>query len=59
MGRSGSPIATVAVLVFFGFSTGLLGPRIPQELPTPGIGIYERINIGAFVLWVVVLAVEL
>jgi hypothetical protein len=34
-------------------------PNIPINGPTPTIGIWERINIGIFMLWVVVLAVEI
>lgn len=52
-------VLTVAAMLLFGFFTGLLGPRLPQNLPTPGIGIYERINIGAFLLWIMVLALAL
>lgn len=52
-------IATVAVILLFGMLTGLQGPNLPANLPTPGIGVYERINIGAFLLWIAVLAVQL
>jgi hypothetical protein len=52
-------IATIVVVLLFGALTGLQGPRIPANLPTPWAGITERINIGAFLLWIVVLAVEL
>lgn len=52
-------VATVVVILLFGAITGLLGPRLAANLPTPGIGIYERINIGAWLLWVAVLAVQL
>lgn len=52
-------IATVVLLVGFGALTGLDGRRIAQDLPTPWIGVWERINIGVFLLWVVVLAVVL
>lgn len=52
-------VATVGVILLFGALTGLQGPHVAANLPTPGIGIYERINIGAFLLWVVVLAVDL
>lgn len=48
--------ATLAVFALFGVLTGLDGPRIAQNLPTPWIGVWERINIGAFLLWIVVLA---
>jgi Protein of unknown function (DUF998) len=52
-------IATVVIFLLFGTLTGLDGPKIAADLPTPWIGIWERINIGAFLLWVVVLAVAL
>jgi hypothetical protein len=49
-------IATLLVLVAFGMLTGMDAPRIAANLPTPWIGVWERIDIGAFLLWVVVLA---
>lgn len=52
-------IATIAVVLLFGALSGLQGPRIPANLPTPWAGITERINIGAFLLWIVVLSLEL
>jgi hypothetical protein len=51
--------ATVAVMVLFGTLTGMQGGRLAAGLPTPFVGVYERINIGAFLLWVVVLAIYL
>jgi hypothetical protein len=32
------------------------GPRVAINLPTPLLGVWERINLGVFLLWVVVLA---
>ena len=52
-------IATLVILVAFGMLTGFDGPRIAANLPTPWIGVWERINIGVFLLWVVMLAVAL
>ncbi len=52
-------IATVVVVVAFGALTGWDGPRIKANLPTPWVGVWERINIGAFLLWVAVLAIAL
>lgn len=52
-------IMTLVVLVLFGTLTGIDAPRIAQNLPTPWIGIWERISIAAFMLWVSVLAVVL
>lgn len=52
-------IATMVILVAFGALTGLDGPRIAANLPTPWVGVWERIFIGVFLLWVVVLAIVL
>ena len=49
-------IATWVVFIVFGLLTGMEAPGISQNLPTPHIGIWERINIAAFMTWVVVLA---
>ena len=52
-------ITSLAILVGFGALTGVAAPRIAANLPTPWIGVWERINIGAFLIWVVVLAITL
>ncbi len=52
-------IATIMLLLVFGALTGLDGPRIAANLPTPLVGIWERINIAGFLLWVAVLATAL
>ncbi len=52
-------LATLAVLLTFGALTAQQSPRIPENLPTPWMGVWERINIGVFLLWIVVLAVTL
>jgi hypothetical protein len=52
-------IATMVVLIAFGVLTGLDGPRIAANLPTPWVGVWERIDLGVFLLWVVVLAIVL
>jgi hypothetical protein len=52
-------IASLVILVAFGALTFLDAPRIAANLPTPWIGVWERINIGVFLVWVVVLAVSL
>jgi len=49
-------IVTIVVLLVFGALTFLEAPRLQVNLPTPWIGLWERINITAFLLWVVVLA---
>jgi hypothetical protein len=52
-------IATFVVLMVFGTMTFMDAPLMGKDLPTPLIGVWERINIGVFLLWVVVLAVRL
>lgn len=52
-------IATIALLVVFGALTGLQAPRIAANLPTPLVGIWERINIGVFRICVMALAIAL
>ena len=50
---------TFIVLLVFGILTFLDAPGVSTNQPTPLIGVWERINIGAFLLWVVVLAITL
>jgi Protein of unknown function (DUF998) len=52
-------IASLAVHVVFGVLTGLNGPKIATNQPTPLMGVWERINIAVFMVWVVVLAIVL
>ena len=52
-------IATLVIFFVFGTLTGMDGPRIAANLPTPWVGVWERINIGAFLLWVIILATML
>jgi hypothetical protein len=49
-------IVSGIVLVAFGALTFLQAPRVPAGLPTPWIGLWERINITVFLLWNAVLA---
>lgn len=51
-------IGTILILVMFGVLAGLDGPRIAAQLPTPWLGIKERINIYASLLWVLVLSIK-
>src|SRR3954447_11052517 len=52
-------IATMVILLAFGALTAPDAPNIQANLPTPWVGVWERINIGVFLLWVVVLATML
>jgi hypothetical protein len=49
--------ATLALVAFFGVLTGLDAPRLAANQPTPWMGLWERIATGAFMLWMLVLAV--
>lgn len=50
-------IATLVILLVFGALTGKEAPGIEAIGPTPLIGVWERINIGVYMLWVIVLAI--
>lgn len=50
-------IGTVAIILLFGALAGMDGPRVAAQLPTPWLGIKERINIYGYMLWVMVLAI--
>ena len=51
-------MASLAALVVFGCLTFRDASALSANLPTPWLGVWERINIGVFLLWVVVLAVS-
>ena len=51
--------ATLLTIVVFGLLVGIQAPGIATGAPTPWIGITERTDIGAFLLWVAVLAIAL
>jgi hypothetical protein len=53
-----SAITTATVLVF-GALVGPLAAGIPDGKPTPWMGLYERISIGGWLLWMTVLTVTL
>ena len=52
-------IVSGVVLITFGALTFVEAPRLGAGLPTPWIGLWERINIAVFLTWVVVLATVL
>jgi hypothetical membrane protein len=51
--------AIMLTLLVSGALTGFAGTRLAAGQPTPWLGIAERINIGAYLLWVLVLAITL
>lgn len=52
-------VTTLALQVVFGFLTGLEAPNLAKNLPTPMLGVWERILIGLFLLWVSVFSILL
>jgi hypothetical protein len=52
-------IATIAVLLVSGVLVSFEAPQIAANAPTPWIGVYERIDLGAYLLWVATFAVSL
>lgn len=52
-------ILTMVLLVAFGALTSVDAPRIQANLPTPWVGVWERLIIAVWMLWLVVLAVML
>jgi hypothetical protein len=52
-------IATILILLVFGILTSLETPKVEADLPTPMVGVWERILIGVFLLWTIVLTIIL
>ena len=52
-------MATILLLVATGALTGMDAPRMEAGQSTPWMGVWERISIGVYMLWVVVLATKL
>jgi hypothetical protein len=52
-------VAAMVILVAAGAVTSLDAPRINADLPTPWVGVWERVNIGVWLLWVLTLATAL
>jgi Protein of unknown function (DUF998) len=52
-------IATIVIMLVLGGLAGADGPRIAANLPTPWVGVIQRISIAAYLSWVIVLAIAL
>jgi hypothetical protein len=52
-------IATILVFIVFGALTFSEAPNVDKNLSTPFIGLWERINIAAFMVWLAVFAMIL
>ena len=52
-------IITILVFIVFGVLTFVEAPNVDKNLPTPYIGLWERINIAAFMVWLLVFSINL
>jgi membrane protease YdiL (CAAX protease family) len=52
-------IATMVLIVVGGVLAGLDAPQMAADLPTPWMGLWERMDAFAYVLWMAVLAIAL
>ena len=52
-------IATIVIVLACGAVTGTYASRIEADLPTPWVGVWERISIATFMMWIAVLATAL
>jgi hypothetical protein len=50
-------VVSLVILGLCGGLTFLEAPQVGLDGPTPWIGVWERINVGVFLLWVIVLAI--
>ena len=53
------PLFIAYDILIFGTWTGFEAARLAAQQPTPWLGVAERIHVGAYLLWVLVLAVAL
>jgi len=51
--------ASIAVLIIFGAMTAAASRGISANRPTPWVGVWERVNIAAFMLWVALFAITM
>ena len=52
-------LATIVLLLGGGILTTIDSPAVSANLPTPWVGVWERLIIAVWMLWLVVLAVKL
>ena len=52
-------IICVFIYIVFGVLIGMDSPGVSANFPTPHLGIWQRINIGVFLIWIVVFAMTL
>ncbi len=49
-------IITILAMLVFGAWTGTQASRVAAQLPTPGLGLIERVSVYSPMIWVIVLA---
>jgi hypothetical protein len=52
-------IVTIVIVLACGAVTATYASRVEADLPTPGVGVWERISIATFMGWIAVLATVL
>lgn len=52
-------VVTILVFIVVGILTFKEAPNVGENLPTPFIGLWERINIAAFMVWMLALSIKL
>ena len=52
-------IATMIIVLACGAVTGMYASRLQADLPTPWVGVWERVSIATFMAWIAVLAAAL
>ena len=52
-------VATIVIVLACGAVTGRYASQVQADLPTPGVGVWERLSIATFMAWVAVLAFTL
>lgn len=52
-------LVSILIMIVFGVLTGLQSARMEANLPTPWMGVWERISIAAYMVWIMVFAVML
>lgn len=50
---------SIVIIIGFGILTGMDSSRMEADLPTPWMGVWERISIAGFMIWVIVFAWKL
>ena len=51
--------ASIVAMLVFGAATAFYVPRVDAGLPTPGLGLLERLSLLSYLLWIAVFSVRL